>query len=171
MNNIKPAAFLLIKTNTNSSQVLEEINKSNLVVWSSAVYGPHQLVVYLNSEQEEEITEYVEGLREMKGITEIDCRVVKIIPKDEELSSFETSKKEVAVLLIGVNYKEEKERVVTWNLRDIPGIKLARAMWGPTDIVAIVEADDKESMRDKICDDVKTLKGVSTNSTYYCYKK
>jgi nitrate reductase NapAB chaperone NapD len=171
MNSIKSASFLLIKTKDNSNKVLEDINSSDITVWSSIVYGPYQIVAYLESEQEEDIVDYIEDLRSHSGIGEVDARLVKIIPKDDELTGFTIDKEKSAVLLINVNYKEEKERVVTWNLREIEGVKWARAMWGPTDIIAIVEENDIESMRDKICDDIKTLKGVATNSTYYCYPK
>ena len=42
---------------------------------------------------------------------------------------------------------------------------------GPTDIVAIAEASDHESMRNIICYEIKTMKGVSSNTTLYCYPK
>lgn len=163
------AAFLLIKTNLNAFKVVGSIGESVLVKWVSAVYGPYQIVAYVESSSATELAQYIEDLRSRRYISELDARMVKTIPEDEHLKPFETSKSNVAVLLINVNYKEEKERVVTYNLRKISGIKIARAMWGPADIVAIVEAEDTEAMRNKICDEVKVMKGVSTNTTLYCY--
>lgn len=166
---IKPSAFLLVKTDGNSSVVLSNIINNGSILWAKAVYGPYQIVVYLEADNELEMVKTIENLRGMEGIKEIDARRVKIIPKDEELTTFSITKPVSAVLLINVNYKEEKERVVTWNLRAVNGVVYSRAMWGPTDIVAIVEADDHEAMRNLICDDIKVLKGVRENSTMYCY--
>jgi DNA-binding Lrp family transcriptional regulator len=110
-------------------------------------------------------------IRTFKGVKELDARMVKIIPQDDILTNFEIIKKESAVLLINVDYSVEKERVVTWNLRKIEGVKWARAMWGPSDIIAIIESNNHESMRDLICDNIKTMKGVKTNCTFYCYPR
>lgn len=140
-------------------------------MWAKAIYGPYQIVAYLEAGDEAKVVNVIEEMRSIEGINEIDARRVKVIPKDDELAGFSLTKPINAVLLINVNYKEEKERVVTWNLREVPGVAYARAMWGPTDIVAIVEADDHESMRNLICDDIKVLKGVRENSTLYCYPK
>jgi hypothetical protein len=68
-----------------------------------------------------------------------------------------------------VNYREEKERVVTYHLRQVEGIRLARAMWGPADIIVVAEAGDHESMRNLICDQIKVMKGVASCTTLYCY--
>jgi len=165
----KEAAFLLIKTNLNASRVLNSIKQNKLVVWANQVYGPYQIVAYAESENEKELTELIEDIRSRRFITELDARRVKVIPQDDKLKPFKINKSVSAVLLVNVNYKEEKERVVTWNLRKISGVKIARAMWGPTDIVVIVEASDHESMRNLICDDIKVLKGVTNNTTLYCY--
>jgi DNA-binding Lrp family transcriptional regulator len=166
---MKTSSFLLIKTNTNSINLLSDILKSDCVLWAKSVYGPHQIVAYLESDTETQIVEAIENMRGKKGINEIDARRVKVIPGDEDLKAFKLVKPINAVLLINVNYKEEKERVVTWSLRTIPGIVFARAMWGPADIIAVVEAEDHESMRNLICDKVKTQKGVRENSTLYCF--
>lgn len=169
MSEQKEAAFLLIKTNLNAFRVLSSIKSSKLVVWANNVYGPYQIVAYVESDSEKEITEFIEDVRSRRFVTELDARRVKVIPQDDKLKPFKIGKPISAVLLVNVNYKEEKERVVTWNLRKISGVKIARAMWGPTDIVVIVEASDHEAMRNLICDDIKVLKGVANNTTLYCY--
>ena len=169
MTEVKPSSFILIKTNLNARRVLGSVQQSKLVKWSSVCYGPYQIVAYVQAETDAELTDYIEDLRAHRFIMELDARLVKVIPQDEDLMDFTVSKNKVCVLGINVNYKEEKERVVTYNLRKIDGIKLARAMWGPTDIFAIIEAEDGEAMRNKICDEVKTMKGVISNTTYYCY--
>lgn len=169
MNNVKPASFLLIKTNLNATKVLGSVKESKLVKWAINTYGPYQVVAYLEAEKEEDLINYIEDLRSRRFVVELDARIVKTIPQDEELDSFEITKKRASVLLINVNYKEEKERVVTYNLRKLEDVVWARAMWGPTDIVAIVQADDNEGMRNKICDEIKTMKGVATNTTLYSY--
>lgn len=168
---IKPAVFLLIKTKKDVFSLIKTIGSNKNIKWSSAVYGPYQVIAYVDHTDEKALAQEVEKIRTIKGVEELDARMVKIIPQDDKLENFETIKGEAAVLLINVDYKIEKERVVTWNLRKIKGVKWARAMWGPADIIAIVEADNHESMRDLICDDVKVLKGVKNNSTYYCYPK
>ena len=168
---IKPAVFLLIKTTQNVLELVQELKNQEFIKWISPVYGPYQIVVYLEHEDEKELIKISEKIRVMDEIDELDVRIVKIIPKDEDLKAFKIEMKESAVLLINVDYKIEKERVVTWNLRKLNGVKLARAMWGPADIIAIVEARDREPMRDLICDEIKTMSGVKTNSTLYCYPR
>ncbi len=168
---MKEATFLLIKTNLNAFRVVNSIKANKLVVWANVVYGPYQIVAYIESDDENEITELIEELRARRYISELDARKVKIIPDDDKLKPFKITNKLSAVLLINVNYKEEKERVVTYNLRKISGVKLARAMWGPADIISIVEASDHEAMRNLICDDIKIMKGIASNTTLYCYPK
>jgi DNA-binding Lrp family transcriptional regulator len=73
------------------------------------------------------------------------------------------------VLHITVDHRVEKERVIVERLRALPSIAFARAMWGPADVIAIVEAPDPETLRDVICDQVKVLPGVASNTTLYCY--
>jgi len=166
---VKQATFFLIKTNLNALKVVESVKSEPLVEWATVAYGPYQVVAYIECNDEKQMAQFIENLRSRRYITELDARRVKIIPKDNKLKSFKIIKKVSAVLLVGVDYKEEKERVVTWNLREVKGVVWARAMWGPTDIVAIVQADNHESMRNLICDDIKTMKGVKSNSTLYCY--
>lgn len=169
MNKVKPAAYLLIKTNLDARKVLKSVGNSSNVKWSNNVYGPYQVVAYAETETYEQLSEFIEDIRSRRYVTELDARMVKTIPKDELLGSVKTTKKQTAVLLVNVNYKEEKERIVTYHLREIKGVKWARAMWGPADIIVIVEADDHESMRNLICDEIKTMKGVLSNTTLYCY--
>ena len=102
----------------------------------------------------------------------MDARMCKAIPGDEELGAMVTpAKPEVAVLLICVDHHFVKEREVTWKLREHPSVAWARAMWGPDDIVAVVEAGEHEAMRNVICDDVKVMKGVVRNCTLYAYPR
>lgn len=165
----KLACFLLIKTNLDARKVLGSIKQSSSVVWANNVFGPYQIVAYVETSNLNEIIDLVESYRSKRFIVDLDARICKTIPEDKDIETFTITKKQSAVLIINVNYKEEKERIVTCNLRKLSGIKWARAMWGPTDIIAIVEADDHESMRNIICDDVKTMKGISSNTTFYCY--
>ena len=169
MKKVRPAAFLLIKTNTNAYGAVPSIRNEEYVRWASATYGPYQIVAYVDSEGRRELTDFIEGMRTREEIAELDARMCKPIPGDEELSGFEITKPESTVLLIGTNYREEKERIITYNLRELKGIKFARAMWGPADIIAVAEADDHESMRNLICDQVKIMKGVLSNITLYSY--
>ncbi len=161
--------FETLKTNLNAKHVVNSFKNNLLVKFAECVFGPYQIVVYAESESKAELTDFIENTRTQRRITELDARMCKIIPGDEELKEFRLKLKESAVLLINVNYKEEKERNVTYNLRKVKGIIWARAMWGPADIVAIIEAKDHESMRNLICDEVKIMKGVSSNTTLYGY--
>jgi nitrate reductase NapAB chaperone NapD len=171
MEKVKPAAFLLIKTNLNAYHVVRSIRNEKHVQWASAVYGPYQIVAYIESENQRELAEFIESIRTQRRILELDARMCKVIPGDQELKPFKITKPEFAVLLINVNYKEEKERIVTINLRRLKGVLLSRAMWGPADIVVVVEEQNHELMRNLICDKIKTLKGVLTNTTLYCYSE
>ena len=169
-NKIKPTAFLLVNTNLDACKVKGSIKKIDAIKWIANVFGPYQLVAYLVTETRKELIETIEDIRSRRYIKNLDARMVKTIPKDEELKEFTVIKSEVACLLINVDYTQEKERNVTYNLRRLKGVVFARAMWGPADIIAIVEAKDHETMRNLICDDIKMMKGVKTNTTLYGYK-
>jgi len=162
------SAFLLIKTNLDSRKVMNSILSQTGVVWANNTFGPNQIIVYIE-DYENKLIETIEELRSRRYITELDARIVKKIPEDKGLKFNLPNKKERAVLLINVNYKEEKERIITKKIREINGACYARAMWGPTDVIAIVESNDKESMRNLICDKIKTMKGINQNTTMYCY--
>jgi DNA-binding Lrp family transcriptional regulator len=169
MQKIKPAAFLLIKTKQNPLKIIHRIKKERQFMWGNAVYGPYQAVTYIEAGDDKELAMTVEKIRSLSGIDNLDARMCKLIPEDEKLEKFEIKNDKTAILLVNVNYKEEKERIVTYNLRKIKGVNLARAMWGPADIIVLAEARDGEEMRNLICDKIKTLKGVASNTTLYCY--
>lgn len=168
MKTVEPAAFLLIKTDGSAFDLAAGLEMESAVHWARPVYGPFQVVAYVHRADDAALARYVEAVRALDGVKELDARLCKPIPGDEDLRFIPPDKNERALLLINVN-KEEKERVVTWNLRKLPAVTLARAMWGPTDILAIVHADDREQMRDVICDEVKVARGVAANTTLYCY--
>ncbi len=165
---MKESAFLLIKTNLNAFRVVNSVSSAPLVRWSNVVYGPWQIVAYVEADKETELVELIEDLRSRRFIVELDARRCKILPEDGDFS-ISSSSKHNAVLLINVDYRQVKEREVTLNLRKIAGITLARAMWGPADIIAIVEGASHEALRNLICDEVKIMNGVITNTTLYGY--
>jgi len=148
---------------------VQDLEATEFVRWVSAAYGPHQLVAYLEAEGNAELACATESLRTLPGVVELDARFCKRIPEDVDVGPPETTNEAVAVLLITVNYAEEKERVVALQLRRLEGVRSARAMWGPADIIAVAEADDHEVLRNLICDEVKMMKGVASNTTLYCY--
>lgn len=164
-----PAAFLLIKTQRDAFGVARGLRAEPPVRWAAAVFGPHQVVGYLEAPSTTALTGFIEQLRQQPAIAELDARICKPIPGDETLPPVQVTQPVAAALLVTVNYREEKERVVTLNLRQNPAVRLARAMWGPADIIAIVQAPDHEALRNIICDEIKILKGVTGNTTLYCY--
>ena len=150
-------AFLLVTPNRNSFSFLAELAQHDIVHWARPVYGPHPVVAYAMADSGSVLTEFAEKLRDRDDVAALDVRICKAIPGDEELQPPVISGPETAVLLINVNYSLERERDVTYKLRQFRQIKLARAMWGPADIVAVVEEQDHESMRNLICDEIKVL--------------
>ena len=164
-----PAAFLLIKSNRDAYATAQQLRAEPHVRWASAVYGPHQVVACAEAETPAALAGFIEQLRPQPAIAELDARICKPIPGDETLAPLQVTQPVAAVLLVNVNYREEKERVVTVNLRQLPAVRLARAMWGPADIIAVVQAPDHEALRNVICDEIKILKGVAANTTLYCY--
>jgi hypothetical protein len=169
MHTMPAATFLLIKANQNANRLLHSIRSEKHVRWAAVTYGPFQIVAYLEGESHGQLTAFIEELRSWKEILELDARMCKAIPGDEELKPFRIQGPEASVVLVGVNYREEKERIVTYNLRKVEGIRLARAMWGPADIIVVAEAGDHEAMRNLICDQIKVMKGVVACTTLYCY--
>ncbi len=165
------SAFLLMKPRTNAWDVARTLGEQAWIQWVSPTYGPYPVVAYAQAKSQDELAQRIEELRADSNVVELDARMCKHIPGDEDLEPLVVSSPEVAVLLINVDYTQEKERIVTHNLRKMATVRLARAMWGPTDIIAIVEEDEHEPMRDLICDDVKTLNGVASNTTLYCYPR
>jgi len=170
-NNHKDAAFLLMKTRVNAKELARELGAKPWIRWASEVYGPFPIIGYAEADNQLQLTENIEILRTDTRIGEIDARMCKWIPGDEDLQRLQVTRPETAVLLINVNYSEEKERIVTYKLRELMSVSLARAMWGPADIIAVVEEDSHETMRNLICDQIKTMKGVASNTTLYCYPK
>jgi hypothetical protein len=168
----RSAAFLLIKSSTDAYSQAAAIGRLSQVEWAVPVFGPHQVVAYASADGLGELTAFIESIRGAEGVLELDARMCKAIPGDEKLGAMAVpDKPEVAVLLIGVDHHVVKEREVTWKLREHPAVVWARAMWGPDDIVAIVEAPEHEAMRDVICDDVKVMLGVVRNCTLYAYPR
>ncbi len=165
----RPAAFLLFRANRDAVALANSLREESAILWSSAAYGPYPVLAYAEMDSAAALAEFVESLRCRQGVLELDARVCKPIPGDEDLPPCLPPSRQGALLLINVDYRKEKERVVTVNLRRLDGLVWVRAMWGPTDIIAIVEADEEESMRNLICDEVKISKGVATNTTLYCY--
>jgi hypothetical protein len=163
------AAFLLIKTGADAYRMVHAIRDEPGVRWASATYGPHQVVAYAAVPTRAELAGMVEAIRVRDDVAELDARLCKVIPGDEGLGRFGVTQAESAVLLINVDIREETERETTYRLRKVGGVQVARAMWGPADIVAVVEAPNHESLRNVICDDVKAMRGVSSNTTLYCY--
>lgn len=163
------AGFFLFRTNQPSSELLELLTTLDEINWAAAVFGPYQVISYIQTNNYKQLAEIAEQLRGDALITHLDARMVKPIPEDKALNGIEISRRELSVLLINVDYRKETERAVTLKIRQLPQIVLARAMWGPDDIIAIAQADDHESMRNLICDQVKTLPAVSGNTTLYCY--
>jgi hypothetical protein len=170
MKNInEEKAFVLMKTNLNTTKVVQSVLRVEGVKWAKSLFGPYQLIALVQAKNKEALIEKIEWLRAFRPITELDARYIKIIPEDSETMQIGLLAPEQAVLLINVNYHEIKERTLTAKLRKIQGVSYARAMWGPADIIAIVSAPNKESLRNLICDSIKIQKGVKTNTTLYCY--
>ena len=163
------AAFLLINTVSKVFDVLDTVSQCDQVLWVRPTFGPYQVVVYVEGSSPKDLVTFVEELRSQGSIAEMDVRMCKPLPGDEHLQGFTIEQPECAVVLININLREGLETDVVINLRSIHGVKLARALWGPADIIAIVEAAEHEAMRNLICDDIKALKGVESTTTLYCY--
>ena len=99
----------------------------------------------------------------------LDARLCKHLPGDESLPPLRVLRPESSVLLVNVDYRQAKEREVVFEMRRNPSVSLARAMWGPSDIIAVVEAPDGEAMRTVVCDEIKVLRGVVSTCTLYGY--
>ena len=141
-----------------------------MVAWTSNLFGPYQLAAYVKAKDNREIALFAEDLRSRRFITDLDPRICKILPGDEKEDAITlSSAAHCALLLINVDYRIRKEREIVQDLRKIGGVRLARAMWGPSDVMCIVEAKDAEAMRNLICDQIKILTGVAANTTLVCY--
>jgi hypothetical protein len=156
---LSQAAFLLLATRQDATEMARRLAQAEGVVWASAAYGPHCVVGYAEAASPNKLAAFVERIRTSDGVDMLDARVCKPIPGDEGLPPLELSEPEVAMLLINVDYR----------LRENARVRLVRAMWGPADIIAVLEAPDHETMRNVICDEVKVLRGVASNTTLYCY--
>lgn len=163
------AAFLLIKTRQNAYDLARAISEAQETIWASPAYGPYGVVAYAKGATHAEVTSFIEEMRVRPDVVELDARMCKHIPGDDSLPRLEVSRHELAMLLINVDHRQVKERDVVYSLRKMKQVRLARAMWGPADIIAIVEARDHENMRNLICDDIKLIIGVTSNTTLYCY--
>ncbi|MBY3203456.1 Lrp/AsnC family transcriptional regulator [Rhizobium laguerreae] len=164
--------FLLIRTTLHAKRVLAgAVLSQQGVYWAKAIYGPYQIVAYIRDDDETALIDRIEKLRAERPIAEMDVRRCKPLPEDSALPPFmgDHTQPVRACLLINVDPHITKERIVVGNLRKIAGVRMARAMWGPTDVIAIVEAADHEGMRNLICDEVKIMEGITSNTTLFCY--
>jgi uncharacterized protein with GYD domain len=166
---VEPAAFLLVRSKTNAYEAAGWLRAQDRVRWAAATFGPQPVVAYATASSDLELVEFIEGVRENPAIAELDGRMCKPLPEDDGAAPLRTGTGQVAALLVNVDYRQETERQVTLNLRTIEGVRIARAMWGPADVVAVVEAPDHEALRNTICDQVKLMKGVVSTTTLYCY--
>jgi DNA-binding Lrp family transcriptional regulator len=163
--------FLLVTTSSSVEELTRRLRAEPEVVWASPAYGPYPLVAYAETATPAEQADFVERVRQSAGVDGLDARMCKWIPGDDDLPPFEAPDGEAALLLINVDYRVEKERNVVYSLRENRKARLVRAMWGPADVVALVGAADHEALRNVICDEVKTTKGVASNTTLYCYPR
>jgi DNA-binding Lrp family transcriptional regulator len=163
------AAYLLLQTTLDARKVLGSIRREGAVVWAENLYGPHQIGALLAAPDEGTLIEHVEDVRARRYVTALDARRIKRVPGEPDQPLPRFTEPIHAMLLVNVNYREAKERVVADRLRQTAGVVTSHTMWGPTDIVALVEAPDHEAMRNLICDEIKVLPGVASNTTLYAY--
>jgi hypothetical protein len=57
---IKSAAFLLIKTKINVFDLIKIINTNKIVKWTSVVYGPYQIIAYIDHFDEKKLVQEIE---------------------------------------------------------------------------------------------------------------
>lgn len=169
MSEYSYAAFVRVKPVNASKALMNALGSAHQFAWLSQTFGTHPVAGYIEAGSFRELCDKIEEMREVPEVAELESMMCKHIPGDEFLEPFSVNGPETALLLISVNYLVEKERVVTENLRKLDQVTFARAMWGTTDIVALVEADDPDAMRDLICDSIKVMPGVKGNVTLYCY--
>jgi DNA-binding Lrp family transcriptional regulator len=56
-------------------------------------------------------------------------------------------------------------RPIVEKIRAIKGVKEADAIWGPSDIIALVEADDAKALIDLVPVKIRKIPGVNSTDT------
>lgn len=56
-------------------------------------------------------------------------------------------------------------RQVVEKIRGLGGVKEADALWGPTDIIAVVEVDNMEALGELVAGQMRAIAGVTSTDT------
>ncbi len=167
---MKNNVFLLINTDLDSRKVTGSLSKISNVIWVSPIYGPDHIISYLESDTESEMEEVIEDIRARRYIKSVDSRPCKVIPGQTEDPNVKFSLPVRASLMINVDYHTLKERDLVSFLKSKPYSVQVRACWGPSDTIALIEAENNEDLRNIVCDEIKLYSGVKSLSTRVCYQ-
>src|SRR5688572_26654226 len=101
-------AFLLIKPSIRAGDAARALTAETWIRWASAAYGPHPVIAYAEAFSHQELTGHIEDLRTSGLLLDLDARMCKHLPGDDDLPALRVSRPQVAVLLVNVNYAIEK---------------------------------------------------------------
>jgi DNA-binding Lrp family transcriptional regulator len=168
---MKDNVFLLVQTDLDSRKVAGSLSKIPNVTWVSPSYGPDHIFAYLEADSSAEMEEVIEEIRARRYIKYIDSRPCKVIPGQEEKPGVKFTLPVRACLMINVDYHTLKERDLVSFLKSKPYSVKVRACWGPSDTIALIEANNNEDLRNIVCDEIKLYSGVKSLSTRVCYQQ
>ncbi|NEP57314.1 MAG: Lrp/AsnC family transcriptional regulator [Symploca sp. SIO2G7] len=167
---MKDNVYLLIQSDLDIRKVTGSLSAISNVVWVSPIYGPDNIVAYLEADSAAEMENVIEDIRARRYIKAVDSRPCKVIPGQQENPKVEFTLPVRACLMINVDYHTLKERDLVSFLKGKPYSVQVRACWGPSDTIALIEAKDNEDLRNIVCDEIKIYPGVKSLSTRVCYQ-
>lgn len=166
---MKNHVFLFVQTDLDARKVTGSLSRIPQVHWVSPLYGPDHIAAYLETDDASEMEETIEDIRARRYIKSVDTRPCKVVPGHEIIPSIEFKLPVRACLMINVDYHTLKERDLVAFLQSQKYTVQVRACWGPSDTIALIEANDNEDLRNIVCDEIKIYNGVKGLSTRVCY--
>lgn len=167
-------AFLLINTNQSPLTLKSEIesrwteiaNQDVCCLWSAALYSPQSVGMYVSAPSRQQIEKTVEALRNVTGGAQIEIRLCK---QDQNISgptALDTSSNLWGLISITLTSEAQtKEIEVLSAIRGMSGLQLARACYGQSDILALINTGTLEDLQDIVVRQIRGLPAVATTST------
>lgn len=171
-------AFLLIGAHQSPLRLKAEIEarwteiaeRNVCCLWSAALYAPQSVGMYVTAPSRRHIEMTSEALRSASGSAQVEIRLCK---QDQHISTVSIDVQANISGLVSISLTPEsqtKEIEVLSILRGFSGLRLARACYGSSDILALINTSTLDDFRDIIVGKIRDLHAVATTSTNLAYE-
>ena len=172
-------AFLLINTNQSPLKLKSEIEsqwaeiakQDVCCLLSAALYSPQSVAMYVTASSRQQIEKTVEALRGVAGGAQIEIRLCKQDQNVSGLAAFDTSANLWGLISITLTSEAQTREIeVLSAVRSVSGLQLARACYGQSDILGLINTSTLEDLQDIVVRQIRGLQDVATTSTNLVYE-